>query len=193
MRTTIFVRQSICGSLCRMLPEAFKTTRLILRPIAKGDAPAIFTGYAQDPIVVRFLIWRPHEALSETEDYIARCMAVPPYKGRTYALIGRGRSQLLGAFELRRPKPHMLDFRYVLARVNWGRGLMAEALIEVVDWAMRQASIWRIGAVCDVENPASARVMEKAELQREGTLRRWIIHPNIGSEPRDCFSYAKIR
>jgi RimJ/RimL family protein N-acetyltransferase len=176
-----------------MLPEAFKTTRLILRPIARGDAPAIFTGYAQDPIVVRFLTWRPHGALSETEDYIARCMAVPPYKGRTYALIGRGESQLLGAFELRRPKPYMLDFGYVLARVNWGRGLMAEALIEVVDWAMRQASIWRIGAVCDVENPASARVMEKAGLQREGILRRWIIHPNIASEPRDCFSYAKIR
>ena len=70
---------------------------------------------------------------------------------------------------------------------------MTEALLEVVDWAMRQDSIWRIGAVCDIENPASARVMEKAGLRREGILRRWIIHPNIGSEPRDCFSYAKIR
>jgi RimJ/RimL family protein N-acetyltransferase len=176
-----------------MLPDGFETARLILRPTAKGDAPAIFTGYAQDPIAVRFLTWCPHGALSETEDYIARCMAAPPDQSRTYVLIGRSESQLLGAFELRRPKRHMLDFGYVLARLYWRRGLMTEALVEVVDWAMRQDSIWRIGAVCDIENPASARVMEKAGLQREGILRRWIIHPNIGPEPRDCFSYAKIR
>jgi [ribosomal protein S5]-alanine N-acetyltransferase len=176
-----------------MLPDGFETTRLILRPIAKGDALAIFTGYAQDPIVVRFLTWRPHETLAETENYIARCTAAPPEQSRTYVLIGRRESQLLGAFELRRPKPPMLDFGYVLARLYWGRGLMTEALAAVTGWAMRQDSIWRIGAVCDIENPASARVMEKAGLQREGILRRWIIHPNIGSEPRDCFSYAKTR
>ncbi len=189
----MLVLRSNCGILCCMLPDGFETARLVLRPIAKGDAPAIFTGYAQDPIVVRFLTWRPHGTLSETEDYIARCMAASPDKTRTYPLIGRVENQLLGAFELRRPKPYMLDFGYVLARLFWGRGLMTEALVEVVGWAMRQDSIWRIGAVCDVENPASARVMEKAGLQREGTLRRWIIHPNIGSEPRDCLSYAKIR
>jgi [ribosomal protein S5]-alanine N-acetyltransferase len=120
-------------------------------------------------------------------------MVAPPDNSGTYVLIDRGESELLGAFELRRPKPHMLDFGYVLARRYWRRGLMTEALVEVVDWAMRQDSMWRIGAVCDIENPASARVMEKAGLRREGILRRWIIHPNIGSEPRDCFSYATIR
>ena len=70
---------------------------------------------------------------------------------------------------------------------------MSEALGEVARWAMRQPGIWRIGAVCDTENLASARVMEKAGLVREGVLRRWLIHPNVGSEPRDCFSYALTR
>jgi RimJ/RimL family protein N-acetyltransferase len=32
-----------------MMPDRFETTRLILRPIAPADAPAIFTGYARDP------------------------------------------------------------------------------------------------------------------------------------------------
>jgi [ribosomal protein S5]-alanine N-acetyltransferase len=70
---------------------------------------------------------------------------------------------------------------------------MPEALVEVALWAMRQQGIWRIGAYCDVENRASAHVMEKAGLQREGILRRWIIHPNVSAEPRDCFSYAMVR
>jgi [ribosomal protein S5]-alanine N-acetyltransferase len=71
----------------------------------------------------------------------------------------------------------------VLARPTWGQGLMTEALSEVVGWALRQPGIWRIGDVCDVENLASARVMEKAGLEREGVLRRWGVHPNLGEVP----------
>jgi RimJ/RimL family protein N-acetyltransferase len=59
--------------------------------------------------------------------------------------------------------------------------------------ALQQPSIFRIGAVCDVENIGSARVMEKAGLLREGLLRRWLVHPNVSDEPRDCWSYARVR
>jgi ribosomal-protein-alanine N-acetyltransferase len=176
-----------------MLPDRFETTRLILRPIEAGDAGDIFTGYAQDPEVVRFLSWRPHRSLADTEAYIARCLAMPPQNARTYVLIGRADARLLGAFGLRRPASHRLECDYVLARPHWGRGLMSEALAAVVDWAMGQDEIWRLGAVCDVDNRASTRVMEKAGLQREGILRRWIVNPNLGPEPRDCFSYARVR
>src|SRR5262252_4890244 len=176
-----------------MLPDRFETTRLILRPIEPQDAPAIFTGYAQDPEVVRFLIWRPHQGIADSEAYIARCMAAPPDGSRTYTLIGRDDGRLRGAFELRRPEPHRLDCGYVLARAFWGRGLMTEALAQVTRRAMRQDGIWRIGVGCDVENFASARVMEKAGLAREGIFRGWIILPNVSSEPRDWLSYAKVR
>jgi [ribosomal protein S5]-alanine N-acetyltransferase len=176
-----------------MLPEHFATPRLILRPIGLGDAAAIFTGYAQDPEVVRFLGFRPHREYADTEAYVARCLATPPGSARTYVLIGRLDGKLLGAFDLRRPEAHRLDCGYVLARPYWGRGLMTETLAAVADWAMRQSTIWRIGAVCDVENVASARVMEKAGLEREGILRRWIMHPTVSPEPRDCFSYARVR
>src|SRR5437660_7208858 len=176
-----------------MLPDRFGTERLILRPIEAADAGAIFSGYAQDAEVVRFLTFPPHRNLGDTESYIARCLATPASHARTYVLIGRVDRRLLGAFELRRPEPHRLDCGYVLARPWWGRGLMSEALTAVAEWAMAQPEIWRLGAVCDIENLASARVMEKAGLQREGILRRWILHPNIGTEPRDCCSYAITR
>jgi RimJ/RimL family protein N-acetyltransferase len=176
-----------------MLPDGFETARLILRPVARGDAPAIFAGYAQDPEVVRYLMWRPHQKLAETEAYIAECLAAAPNKSRTYALMERTEGRLLGAFALRRPEPHRLDCGYVLARPSWGQGLMTEALTEVTLWAMRQDDIWRIGAFCDCGNVASARVMEKAGLELEGILRRWLVHPNVSTEPRDCFSYALVR
>jgi [ribosomal protein S5]-alanine N-acetyltransferase len=71
--------------------------------------------------------------------------------------------------------------------------MMTEALTAAVEWALAQSEVWRIGDVCDVDNLASARVMEKAGLTREALLRRWSMHPNVSSEPRDCFSYARSR
>jgi RimJ/RimL family protein N-acetyltransferase len=47
--------------------------------------------------------------------------------------------------------------------------------------------------VMGVENITSARVLEKIGMERKGMLRRYIIHPNISSEPRDCFMYSKVR
>ena len=176
-----------------MLPDGFQTARLVLRPIAADDRDPIFDTYAQDEEVTRFLVWRPHRSRDDTAAYIAHCLATSPAVARTYVLTNRESGTVLGAFDLRQPASHRLEFGYVLGRPWWGQGLMTEALTGVVRWALRQESVFRIGAVCDVENIGSARVMEKAGLEREGSPRRLMIHPNISDEPRDCYSYARVR
>jgi RimJ/RimL family protein N-acetyltransferase len=108
-------------------------------------------------------------------------------------LVDAEKNKVSGALDLRLASAHRVEFGYVLARPCWGQGLMTEALTEVVAWVLTQPPIFRISAVCDVENIGSARVMEKAGLTREGLLRRWLVHPNIGGDPRDCFSYARVR
>ena len=143
--------------------------------------------------MTRFMSWRPHRDRAETDAFIDRCLAAPGHESLTYVLATHRDPRPCGVFELRRPAPHRIGFGYVLARPFWGQGLMSEVLSSAVRWAMSQDQIWRIGDVCDVENRASARVMEKAGLEREAVLRRWIVHPNLGPEPRDCFSFAKIR
>lgn len=70
---------------------------------------------------------------------------------------------------------------------------MPEALRALTDWALAQPGIWRAVATCDVENRASARVMEKAGMRCEGVLRRHTIHPNLQPEPRDCRLYARTK
>jgi RimJ/RimL family protein N-acetyltransferase len=56
-----------------------------------------------------------------------------------------------------------------------------------------QNAIYRVWATCDVENLASAHVLEKAGMQKEGILRRYILHPNISPEPRDSYCYSVIK
>jgi len=177
----------------RMLPATFRTARLTFRPIAMADAGPIFTAYTRNPEVTQFLIWRPHRTRLDIEAYIRSCLATPPHRARTYVLVGRKDSVIRGCLDLRQADRHRLEFGYVLARAFWGQGLMTEALTEIVRWGLAQPSIFRISAVCDVENVGSARVMEKSGLIREGLLRRYLIHPGMSNEPRDCFSYARVR
>lgn len=70
---------------------------------------------------------------------------------------------------------------------------MPEAIDAVAQVALALPNVYRIQATCDTENMASARALEKAGFTREGLLSRYIIHPNLGQEPRSCFMYARCR
>src|ERR1700722_2054873 len=145
-----------------MLPDRFHTARLVLRPIAAADAGTIFETYATDAAVTRFLTWRPHRGRADADAYVAQCSATPPQRARTYVLTDVQSDAVRGAFDLRVQggrlqggggnAGHRVEFGYVLARAWWGQGLMTEVLTEVAAWALAQPAIWRIGAVCDVEN-----------------------------------------
>jgi [ribosomal protein S5]-alanine N-acetyltransferase len=88
---------------------------------------------------------------------------------------------------------HRVAVGYVLARSAWGKGYVPEALRAVIDVLWTRPEIYRVWAVCDVDNPASARVLEKVGMEREGVLKRYIAHPNVSEEPRDVYCYAFTR
>jgi RimJ/RimL family protein N-acetyltransferase len=90
-------------------------------------------------------------------------------------------------------REHAAEIGYVLTRRYWGRGYVTEAAKAVVDWAGSLDSIFRVWAICDLENIGSARVLEKVGMERDGIVRRWIMHPNVSAEPRDCYMYSKVR
>ena len=70
---------------------------------------------------------------------------------------------------------------------------MTESARAIIEWAFGQPSIYRVYATTDVENTASWRVMEKAGMQCEGILRRYVVQPNISDVPRDSYIYAIVR
>ncbi len=174
-----------------VFPDEFVTPRLTLRPICEDDTQAIFDGYGQDREVTRYLTWRPHRSIADTHSFVQACLRTE--SSRSYVIVLRATGDVIGVFDLRKAGLFKLEFGYALARGYWGQGLMTEALAEVTDRALRQPDIWRIGAVVDADNAGSIRVMEKAGLQREGLLRRWLVHPNIGDTPRDCILFSKAR
>ena len=177
------------------MPQAVITTaRLILRPPVFADAEAIFASYGQDPEVTHYLIWKPHTSLEDTRAFVQECIDAWAGGVRFPWVITRATDgQLLGMFDARIESGFKVSVGYVLARKHWGNGYVPEALRAVIDVFWTQPAIFRIWAVCDVDNPASARVMEKAGMVREGVLKRSILHPNISDEPRDAYCYAITR
>ena len=174
-------------------PDHFDTDRLHLRIPRRDDAPAIFAAYAQDEEVTRYLTWRPHKSVDESYAIIDLILKLwRDGEAFSYAITLKEDDTIIGMLAI-----HADDFKpslgYVLARPHWGKGYMPEAARAVTDWLLRQPEIYRVFATCDVDNPASAKVMEKAGMKYEGLLQRYMIHPNVSEEPRDCLMYAVTR
>lgn len=176
------------------------TPRLRLRPPHPGDAPAVFDAWSHDMEVLRYLGWRPHTTVAETQAQLnwdqARWLKRSAW---TWLLLPRqptgahpiGLVQLLPQ-QLAGP-PHHVRLGYLLARHAWGQGWMREALTAVLDECGTHATICRIDALCDVANPASIRLLQTLGFQQEGVLRRHTRHPNVSESPRDVAVLAHIR
>ena len=171
-------------------PETIETERLILRIPQPNDAHAMFERWSQDVEVTRYLTWRPHTRFEQAQSAIAR--AISMWRDETrfpYMIALKTMGEVMGMIDPRIESPKVA-IGYVIGRAYWGKGYMPEATHAIIRWAFQQPEIHRVYATTDVENTASQRVLEKVGMQREGLLRKYIVHPNISDIPRDSYMYA---
>jgi RimJ/RimL family protein N-acetyltransferase len=174
-------------------PELLETSRLLLHLPVLEDTKAFFRKCGQDREFAKYLVWLPHENINVTRNFIHRCIHC--WQDETafpWIVVRKNDHELVGIIELRIDK-FRADLGYGIAPGYWGNGYATEITKAVVGWALLQETIYRVWATCDVENLASARVLEKAGMQREGVLRRYILHPNISPEPRDSYCYSLVK
>lgn len=176
-------------------PATFATARLTGRMPRVDDGPALFSAYASDPEVTRYLSWRPYDRVEPLTAFLRECVAHwEKADGHlAWLLCLKGTDTPIGSIGLTFEGGGKAMFGYVLAKKFWGHGFAAEALASLVTWSLAQPTLYRAWAFCDVENNASVRVMEKAGMVREGVLRRWHVCPTLGPEPRDCVVCAKVK
>ena len=109
-------------------PEIIQTERLILRKPRMEDAPIIFEAYAQDPEVTRYLVWRPHKNVGETEAFLQRCLGVWS-KGTNfpYVLTLKGKDEPIGMLEVH-TKWFKLEVGYAIGALILGQRLHDRSL-----------------------------------------------------------------
>jgi RimJ/RimL family protein N-acetyltransferase len=79
---------------------------------------------------------------------------------------------------------------YWLGQDFWGRGIMTEAVAAFTDFCFENFPLRRISAEVFANNPASARVLEKAGFVFEGRLKNNVIKDG---KLLDSLLYAKTR
>lgn len=174
-------------------PETFQTERLRLRKPAIADAALIFRTYAQDAEVTRYLTWLPNRSVEETREFVRSCLVGwEERKSFHWVIFSKAPEELFGMISAR-VEGHKWELGYVLAQAHWSKGYMTEVVRALIRVAFDQPGIYRVWSVCDIDNLASARVMEKAGMTKEGMLRGWSVHPNVSAAPRDSYCYSITR
>ncbi len=168
------------------------TGRLTLRELEDGDWEAVHH-YASDYEVVRFMPWGPNTE-DDTKAFIARAMAHRAEQPRTayeLAVVRNADGRLIGGCGLRITDAGELrgSIGYCFSREVWGRGYATEVARALLGFGFEALGLHRIGAACDADNLASARVLEKAGMLREGRLRE---HQRLRGRWRDSFLYGLL-
>lgn len=148
-----------------------KTPRLVLRKLTREDIPVYYARLAGSGEVTQYMLFQPHQDLSESEASIAK--ALRRYEeGRFYRwgieLPGSG---LIGMIDLLAfdEDTESCSFAYMLGAEFWGKGYGTEALKAVLDFGFREMELEMIHADHFAENVASGLVMRKVGMQYVGT------------------------
>lgn len=149
------------------------TDRLVLRPFRVEDAQDMFTNWASDPEVTRFLMWPAHTSV-DVSKFVLRDWAghysEPDYYHWAITLDGHAIGSMAAvSHDDQVGKAHI---GYCIGRSWWHMGIMSEALQAVMDYLFDVVGYTRLESRHDPRNPHSGAVMRKCGMKYEGTLRQ---------------------
>lgn len=168
------------------------TPRLSLREFHAGDHAAVHA-FAGDAEVTRYTDWGPNTP-DETAAFLAEVVRDALDEPRTrygFAVTTRRDGVLIGSVELRvtGERHRRGELGYVLGRPWWGLGYASEASAELLRFGFGELGLHKISAVCDPDNAASARVLTKIGMRREGHLHDELY---LRDQWRDRLIYAAL-
>lgn len=159
------------------IPE-LSSGRLNLRLLREDDATDLLTIFG-DPEVMRYWSGEPWCDIGQAHQLLERDRASHADGSALRLGIERvGDRRIVGTvalFNLSMPNRRG-EIGYALARREWGKGLMHEALSLFIDWIFGALGLHRLEADIDPANLASEQSLRRLGFQREGLLReRWIV------------------
>lgn len=156
------------------------TPRLVLRRWRRDDLDPLAAVFARPEVW-----WYPLQrgrTFEETRLFLERQLAERDERGWSlWAAVHRGDDRLIGFVGLARPTflPEIMlavEVGWRLDPAYWGRGLATEGGQAALDFGFEVLGLERIVSICEPENVASLRVMERLGM----TLDRRATHPTHG-------------
>jgi ribosomal-protein-alanine N-acetyltransferase len=160
--------------------------------------------FLRDLSDIHFLLTKPEtdkfntlgipKTIQRTENLFTEWMCAQNEQPRTlfvFSLENRNKNQWMGliGLNLKESKFKSAEVWFKILPENWGDGFATESLNKILTFGFIELNLHRIEAGCATENIASARVLEKVGMEREGMKRK--ILP-IRGEWLDAYSYAML-
>ena len=154
--------------------QRLETERLLLRRFEMDDADAMFTNWASDHEVTKYLTWPTHTSVAVSSavlrDWTANYEQPDYYQ---WAIVWKGSGEPIGSIAVvsQNDKVGKAEVGYCIGRSWWHRGITAEALQAVIKFLINEVGMQRVSARHDPRNANSGAVMRKCGMRYEGTLR----------------------
>ncbi|MDD3401098.1 MAG: GNAT family N-acetyltransferase [Eubacteriales bacterium] len=167
--------------------KTLQTERIILREWIIEDAKDLFE-YASSPNVGPAAGWMPHKSIEETREYLALTMA----DGDTWALVYKPENKVIGSVGLHKDGLRGSSVRsksigYVMNESYWGKGIMTEAVREVMRFAFDELDMQILTLEHFSGNQRSRRVILKCGFIFEGIHKN---HHRFDDKMIDLWTYS---
>lgn len=152
-----------------------ETERLILRDASVDDAEDMFE-YAKLEEVTKYLSWKPHIILKDSEK-ILDALSKEAKEKDSYvlkAIVLKENDKMIGTIDARIFGDGLKDaeFGYCLNPKYWNKGCMSEALKAFIQALHKEHGVENVFGSFERENIASKRVMQKNEMYYYETVKR---------------------
>ena len=159
-----------------------ETDRLILRPFTLADAQAMFSNWASDPEVTKYMTWPTHASVEVSSmvltDWVGHYDEENYYQ---WAIVLKSLGAPIGSIAAVHLNDRVgkVEIGYCIGRAWWHQGITTEALHALIAFFMDEVGMNRVEACHDPNNPHSGGVMRKCGMRFEGTHRSASIN-NMG-------------
>lgn len=142
-----------------------QTARLILRPWQESDAESLYK-YAQNPNIGSIAGWPPHTSVENSREIIKTVLSAP----ENYAVVLKETGEAVGcvgimtdrgAMHSSKMEDHECEVGYWIGEPYWGKGLIPEAVNEILRHAFEDLRLTTVWCGYYEGNEKSKRVQEK--------------------------------
>jgi ribosomal-protein-alanine N-acetyltransferase len=150
-----------------------QTERLLLRRVNENDANEIFA-LRSNPETMKYIPRPLVKSIDDALEHIAMIDAkIESNEGINWAITYKDNPKLIGIIGHYRIKPEHFraEVGYMLLPEYNGKGIISEAIKEVVNYGFNAMKLHSIEAIIDPENFGSERVLQKCGFVKEAHLK----------------------
>lgn len=170
-----------------------ESKRLIFRKLKESDAFDMYNNWCNCDDVTRYLPWNTHKSIEDTKEILN--IWINDYQNPfTYRwiIIEKNDNTPIGTIDVvnKDIDNKVFEIGHCYSKKYWHQGYATESLSRIISFLFEETNVDLITAKHNGNNIASGKVMQKAGMKYDGTLRERITDKITGQ--KDSLVYYSI-